>query len=663
MAQINHITLNFDSNITEIKEWHYSGTVTTSGQSIEFPGTNTNFSVTLTDGYILNTVVASSGTISDITSNSFKWTFGDSANITITLTSKRSNTMRKQIDLTTLPGWANLSSGNHTIKIKAKGTGYKESELSAGVTVSKAASTVTLSAGTYKFVDSPTFTSSFNETVSYASNNVDWDKFRVNAVQNIITYGIPNTNAYVNRAWANTAYQTITLATDQQVSQEFYTWFTANANKDYTLEAGTYKWVGNPNIAAGYFNSVVGSEDITLSFQSNSVNYDSISLLYATGTGYTHRRISYDSTMAYRDDFDNGTFNARWINDAYRTIIISTPQIVYAKFYKWAITDGNLVKQATGETWLLNNDLSSANNISVDVNFISNNTECTKFNYTSSKGGILTYIVKATTEAMVVYTASWNSTAYRTVTFETAPTGDLLTWLQANGTKQAAAKKVTLSLDGDPGYIPTPIDIYQCDDDKGTNKELVTTITSSADDNKVITVTKAYLYYLGGYGGYTKVDGDMTFHITWDSCLTGDTLVTMFDKSEKRLDEIEVGDKVLSVDFDMKQHIVSEVVYTDKNMNKHHTEYDLWIFSDGTEIKTVHKHEFYNLEAKRMKYIDEWKIGEHTLKVDGTHPALVEHKNIKEVAKHYKITLDGNTAYFANGLLTGDRHCPKNKEL
>ena len=44
------------------------------------------------------------------------------------------------IDLTTLPGWANLSAGNHTIKIKAKGTGYKESELSSGVTVTKGAS-------------------------------------------------------------------------------------------------------------------------------------------------------------------------------------------------------------------------------------------------------------------------------------------------------------------------------------------------------------------------------------------------------------------------------------------------------------------------------------------------------------------------------------------
>lgn len=30
----------------------------------------------------------------------------------------------------------------------------------------------------------------------------------------------------------------------------------------------------------------------------------------------------------------------------------------------------------------------------------------------------------------------WRNEAYRTITFETTPTGDLLTWLQANGTKQ-----------------------------------------------------------------------------------------------------------------------------------------------------------------------------------------------------------------------------------
>ena len=41
------------------------------------------------------------------------------------------------VDLTTLPGWANLSSGNHVIKLKAKGSNYRDSELSEGVTVSK----------------------------------------------------------------------------------------------------------------------------------------------------------------------------------------------------------------------------------------------------------------------------------------------------------------------------------------------------------------------------------------------------------------------------------------------------------------------------------------------------------------------------------------------
>lgn len=30
----------------------------------------------------------------------------------------------------------------------------------------------------------------------------------------------------------------------------------------------------------------------------------------------------------------------------------------------------------------------------------------------------------------------WNDQAYRTITFLESPTGDLLTWLQANGVKQ-----------------------------------------------------------------------------------------------------------------------------------------------------------------------------------------------------------------------------------
>ena len=48
------------------------------------------------------------------------------------------------VDLTTLPGWANLSSGNHVIKLKAKGSNYRDSELSEGVVVNKAGAVVTI---------------------------------------------------------------------------------------------------------------------------------------------------------------------------------------------------------------------------------------------------------------------------------------------------------------------------------------------------------------------------------------------------------------------------------------------------------------------------------------------------------------------------------------
>lgn len=44
----------------------------------------------------------------------------------------------------------------------------------------------------------------------------------------------------------------------------------------------------------------------------------------------------------------------------------------------------------------------------------------------------------------------------------------------------------------------------------------------------------------------------------------------------------------------------------------------------------------------------------------GTTPKLISHEVVKERVNHYKITGEKGTNYFANGLLNGDRHCPKN---
>lgn len=62
-------------------------------------------------------------------------------------------TTKQQIDLSTLSGWANLSSGQHSITVKTKASGYTDSASSNVVTVEKAASgyTVTVTAASNGF--------------------------------------------------------------------------------------------------------------------------------------------------------------------------------------------------------------------------------------------------------------------------------------------------------------------------------------------------------------------------------------------------------------------------------------------------------------------------------------------------------------------------------
>lgn len=103
----------------------------------------------------------------------------------------------------------------------------------------------------------------------------------------------------------------------------------------------------------------------------------------------------------------------------------------------------------TGETWVLNDNLNTAKALEkTEINFTSNNTQYTALQY---KRGTLSYY---TVDGSLIDIAnplpepegtSWVYPACKTITFETAPTGDLLTWLQANGTKQGGTTAHTLT--------------------------------------------------------------------------------------------------------------------------------------------------------------------------------------------------------------------------
>lgn len=141
----------------------------------------------------------------------------------------------------------------------------------------------------------------------------------------------------------------------------------------------------------------------------------------------------------------------------------------------------------------------------------------------------------------------------------------------------------------------------------------------------------------------------------WTMCLTGDTRVAMADGSERRIDTLHAGDRVLAYDAETNEIVADELVFSDADEVKTHDVTDVWTFDGGFEVKTVRDHELYNVERGGMKYMSEWKIGEHALTIGGRAVALVGHRQEHGEVRHFKITGHHHN-FFVNGLLNGDRY-------
>ena len=146
-------------------------------------------------------------------------------------------------------------------------------------------------------------------------------------------------------------------------------------------------------------------------------------------------------------------------------------------------------------------------------------------------------------------------------------------------------------------------------------------------------------------------------------CLTPNTLIDVEEIDEKgkkrrrrkKLKDIKVGDKVICINPFTLELDTDTVVECDGEMNKKHTCYDNWYFSDGTIITTIHRHRFYNVENKKFMYMEEWNIGDHGLNINNEKIELIKHEHIEEEINHCTLFTEKYNNYFANGLLSGNR--------
>lgn len=101
------------------------------------------------------------------------------------------------VDLSTLSGWSNVSSGSHTLKVKAKATGYQDSALSAGASFVKGGTTYTVNLRA---------DDGYGAVPGHAPDG--YVKYRVNGstVGMITTYGVSTTLTGVGQLEINCNY-------------------------------------------------------------------------------------------------------------------------------------------------------------------------------------------------------------------------------------------------------------------------------------------------------------------------------------------------------------------------------------------------------------------------------------------------------------------------
>nr|DAI55030.1 MAG TPA: hypothetical protein [Caudoviricetes sp.] len=403
---------------------------------------------------------------------------------------------------------------------------------------------VPLKRGTYQFIADVSLSNvPSNIYVPFTSDGVTYSQINFSSGLRYVSASTTTPVYSASSGWVDEKYRVITVTEDTFIYRAQYIWFTANSNAytpTRTLEAGTYKFIGSPVLPSVDFEFPISGLMYTLTANNvygSQVSFSSVGFIVGEHIGIYSSDNSFISFYNSSWEFNSSDGDVYTTTDTnkLRTITLSTAQPVSADFYKWAITDGNLVKQEshtiaviynrgaagyfnlngtdlassekslsltedatiklyvtsgdlsaaafsvivdgvsvtvpdnktidvykqdvqisvsydyehspaelaltinyhaseqpTSETWLLKEVPSITGSGFYNISFTSNGESFNNLSYNTNDGGLLAYGF-----SIPAYNANngWTNQAYRTITFSTPPTGDLLVWLRANGLK------------------------------------------------------------------------------------------------------------------------------------------------------------------------------------------------------------------------------------
>ena len=190
-------------------------------------------------------------------------------------------------------------------------------------------------------------------------------------------------------------------------------------------------------------------------------------------------------------------------------------------------------------------------------------------------------------------------------------------------------------------------------------------IKSGTRDYDAITVAQfsytdeagATYYYFVGYFMPNQVSSGSS----GDNCITPDTLITLADGSQKRVDEL-TGDELLLVwNLETGGYDVAPIVFVDNDAEAAYNVIHL-NFSDNSEVKVIYEHGFFDIDMGEYVYITEENcadyighrfvkqgdMDENTWEVVTLNNAYIE----TEVTTAWSPVTAEHLCYYTNGVLS-----------
>ena len=197
------------------------------------------------------------------------------------------------------------------------------------------------------------------------------------------------------------------------------------------------------------------------------------------------------------------------------------------------------------------------------------------------------------------------------------------------------------------------------------NDTISVTVSFTQSNNKTLTVKDASGNTVleknaAGTYTFTMPASNVTIEASSSgSCFTPDTLITLVDGTQKRVDELTLNDKILAWDFFTGNYVARDIAFLINHGEALYQVANL-VFSDGTTLNIIAEHGVFDYDLNKYVYITVDNMQEYIghrfvqYAADGTYNivTLIEAYETEEYTSAWSITSADSSNAFASGLLT-----------